>query len=205
MVTRSKQMSLGLGLCVFVLALGVGAMMLATIKRHQLLIESVVYSSIGSLRRIKDKNYSHQKEKKLIKQTEPESQTPEKTEKDFNSGITTTTQVDFFPRYSVVNKSQRGVPRHLRDRKTVENLESKQSEIIPKGYSEKGEIKKEKSHSSSINEIFSTLKFPTKKKSQNIEICMLFIIISIIVFKFIIVLLSQFKNILIVKISSETR
>jgi hypothetical protein len=46
-ITRSKQMSLGLGLCVFVLALGVGDMMLATVKRHQLLIESVVYYSIS--------------------------------------------------------------------------------------------------------------------------------------------------------------
>ena len=97
MITRSKQMSLGIGLCVFVLALGVGAMMLATIKRHQLLIESVVYSSIGSLRRIKDKNYSHQEEKKPSKQSEPESQTSEKKEKDPKTDITTTTtQVDFF-------------------------------------------------------------------------------------------------------------
>jgi hypothetical protein len=74
-VTRSKKMSLGLGLCVFVLVKGAGAMMLAMIKRHQLLMESVVYSSIGSLRRIKDINYVHQKEKKPIKQNEPENQT----------------------------------------------------------------------------------------------------------------------------------
>jgi hypothetical protein len=129
-VTRSKQMSLGLGLCVFVLALGVGAMMLAIIKRHQLLIKSVVYSSIGSLRRVKDKNYVHQKEKKPIKQKKPENQTSEKSEKKTDITKTTTIQVDFFPQYSVVNKSQRGVPRHLRDKKTVENLQSKQREII---------------------------------------------------------------------------
>jgi hypothetical protein len=55
---------------VFVLALGVGAIMFAMIKSHQLLIESVV--SIGSLRRIKDKRYVHQKEKKkTMKQSEP--------------------------------------------------------------------------------------------------------------------------------------
>ena len=47
-------------------------------------------------------------------------------------------------------------------------MESKQSEISPKKSSEKGEISKHISHTSSINEIFSTLKFPTKKKSQNI-------------------------------------
>ena len=69
----------------------------------------------------------------------------------------------------MVNKSQIGVPRHLRDRKTVENLQSKQSEIIPKKSSEKGEITKQRSHASAINEIFSTLKFPTTIKSPNIS------------------------------------
>jgi len=165
-LTRSKQMSLGLGLCVFVLTLGVGAMMLATIKRHQLLIESVVYSSIGSLKRIKDKTYVHQKEIKVGKKSEPDNEAGKKSEKNSSNDITTTTtQVDFFPRYSLVNKSQRGAPRHLKEKKSQEAVSSE---------SNQNEMKKEektkvsKSQASSINEIFSTLKFSSKRKSKDI-------------------------------------
>jgi len=166
-LTRSKQMSLGLGLCVFVLTLGVGAMMFATIRRHQLLIESVVYSSIGSLRRIKDKTYVHQKEKKLAKQSEPEKQISKRKEEQSSNEITTTTKVDFFPRYSLVNKSQRGVPRHLKEKKAVETQSTKPSEDLT---SEKAPSHKPKYQASSINEIFSTLKFSNKRKSQNIPV-----------------------------------
>ena len=63
LIDRTNQMSLGLGLCVFVLALGVGVMMLAIIKRNHLMIEPVVYSSFGSLRRLKDKHLRDEKEK----------------------------------------------------------------------------------------------------------------------------------------------
>ena len=118
---RAKQMSLGLGLCVFILVLGVGAMLLAVIKRHQLLIESVVYSSIGSLRRIKDKTSVQQKEIIVSNKKEPAS---EVTKKQPSNEITTTTQVDFFPRYSLVNKSQRGAPRLLNEKKSMEGIHS---------------------------------------------------------------------------------
>ena len=164
-LTRSKQMSLGLGLCVFVLTLGVGAMMLATIKRHQLLIESVVYSSIGSLKRIKNKSNALEKEKKPVIEIRPESQISGPSERESNSEITTTTKVDFFPRYSVVNKSQRGVPRHLKEKKIIETNQVTNKENNPNTVETKEE-RKRKSYANSVYDIFSTLKFKSTKKPQ---------------------------------------
>jgi len=165
-LTRSKQMSLGLSLCVFILTLGVGAMMLAIIKRHQLLIESVVYSSIGSLKRMKAKRNANKEDRKVTIEKQTESHSCAKS--DSNNEVTTTTQVDFFPRYSVVNKSQRGVPRHLKEKKTVEASLSINHENVPREDKARGEHKA-KSHATSINEIFSTLKFKSNRKPQAMQ------------------------------------
>ena len=48
-------------------------------------------------------------------------------------------------------------------------MPSKQREIIHEKSSEKGGITKQRAHASVINEIFSTLKFPQSRKSQNIS------------------------------------
>jgi len=168
-LTRSKQMSLGLSLCVFVLTLGVGAMMFAIIKRHQLVLESIVYSSIGSLRRIKDKNYIHKNETKSTNKTRPESRVSGHSERESNNEVTTTTQVAFFPRYSVVNKSQRGTPRYLNEKKTVKtNQESKKNATKQVRDVKTKEEQTIKSHVNSTNEIFSTLKFKANRKPQPI-------------------------------------
>ena len=86
--TESRVMSLWLSVSVFILSIGIGTMMISIIKRHRLALEAVVYGSIGSLKRLK-RNSSVVKDSKAP------------------PDITTATEVAFFPRYSVVNKSWR--------------------------------------------------------------------------------------------------
>ena len=166
-------MFLGLGLCVFVLTLGVGALMFATIKRHQLLIESVLYSSIGSLRRTTDKMYVEQKERNPRKQSEVESQVVAKFQKneDYTDKLSSTSKVELVPKYSVVNKPKRDVQSQLlNEKKAIEQNEITHAKIKP----ERNPITQEtqsKSVSTSIYEIFSTLQFRSKRKpvKENIQ------------------------------------
>jgi len=81
--SKSMVLSLVLGACVCVVGLGVGAAIYATVKRHQYLIQAVVYSSFDSLRR------------------------PKKPVPDSPDDVTTTS-VSFFPKYSIVMKQKKG-------------------------------------------------------------------------------------------------
>lgn len=150
-LARSRHMSFGLALSVAVLTLGIGAMMLATIRRHQLLIESIIYSSLGSLRRVKG------------------------TSSGEEGNVTTTTKVDFFPRYSIVNKSrraQRGGDGGLPAKKEADEGKSDEKK---KGKEEKEEEAAPerktpiKPHVPATYSIFTTLKFPPKGKRPSLH------------------------------------
>ena len=91
MKAESQEMSLWLSVSVFLLSIGIGTMIISLIKRHRLSLEAAVYSSIGSLKRLKRKS----------------SMPRDVKESKGSPDITTATEVAFFPRYSVVNKSWR--------------------------------------------------------------------------------------------------
>merc|ERR1719410_762692 len=74
-------------------------MTLALVRRHRLAIETALYGSIGSLRRLRGKKRSNSGAKP--------SNSGEEASNSNNNNITTATEVAFFPRYSVVNKSWR--------------------------------------------------------------------------------------------------
>jgi len=71
--------------CACIVAIGLIAALAAVFKRNQYLIQAVVYSSIGSLRR----------------GTQNKNLAINNSEKSDADSITTTTQISFFPKYSV--------------------------------------------------------------------------------------------------------
>ena len=97
----SRQVSLWLAVSVLTVSLGIGTMTLALVRRHRLAIETALYGSIGSLRRLRGKKSSNSGAK-------PGNSGEEASNSNSNSSnLTTATEVAFFPRYSVVNKSWR--------------------------------------------------------------------------------------------------
>ena len=99
----SRQVSLWLAVSVLTVSLGIGTMTLALVRRHRLAIETALYGSIGSLRRLRGKKRSNSGAK-------PGNSGEEASNSNSNSNssnLTTATEVAFFPRYSVVNKSWR--------------------------------------------------------------------------------------------------
>ena len=98
-VLGSRQVSLWLAVSVLTVSLGIGTMTLALVRRHRLAIETALYGSIGSLRRLRGKKSSNSGAKP--------SNSGEEASNSNSSNLTTATEVAFFPRYSVVNKSWR--------------------------------------------------------------------------------------------------
>ena len=95
----SRQVSLWLAVSVLTVSLGIGTMTLALVRRHRLAIETALYGSIGSLRRLRGKKGSNSGAKP--------GNSGEEASNSNSSNLTTATEVAFFPRYSVVNKSWR--------------------------------------------------------------------------------------------------
>ena len=95
----SRQVSLWLAVSVLTVSLGIGTMTLALVRRHRLAIETALYGSIGSLRRLRGKKRSNSGAKP--------GNSGEEASNSNSSNLTTATEVAFFPRYSVVNKSWR--------------------------------------------------------------------------------------------------
>ena len=98
-VLGSRQVSLWLCVSVLTVSLGIGTMTLALVRRHRLAIETALYGSIGSLRRLRGKKRSNSGAKP--------GNSGEEASNSNSSNLTTATEVAFFPRYSVVNKSWR--------------------------------------------------------------------------------------------------
>ena len=148
-LARARHMSLGLALCVAVLTLGLGAMMLATVRRHQLTIEAIIYSGLDTLRR-GGKSASSGEE----------------------GAVTTTTKVDFFPRYSIVNKSRRGRDKMVEtgDKENETSKSNPKEAVEKKGNQEENDksiqekVKPKRPHVPATYSIFTTMKFPAGKR-----------------------------------------
>ena len=121
-------------------SIGIGTMIISLIKRHRLALEAVVYNSIGSLKRLKRKS------------SVPRSGGVKETKAP--GDITTATEVAFFPRYSVVNKSWRG--------------EKKQPRSDRAENTEKAEMKKkEKSRNKSVGKVDKPPVTVTEEMNKN--------------------------------------
>ena len=155
--SESQEMSLWLSISVFLLryfhnyimkylvhqlcfSIGIGTMIISLIKRHRLALEAVVYNSIGSLKRLKRKS------------SVPRSGGVKETKAP--GDITTATEVAFFPRYSVVNKSWRGEKQQPRSDR-AENTEKPEMK------------KKEKSRNKSVGKVDKPPVTVTEEMNKN--------------------------------------
>ena len=138
-------------------------MIISLIKRHRLALEAAVYSSIGSLKRLK-RNSSVPRTGAGVRESKSATD------------ITTATEVAFFPRYSVVNKSWRGEKRKRSERvEKAEGTKKEKSKTKIEGKIEKPiTVTEEKNKStanrniskSSLYEIISTMKMKSKAKAE---------------------------------------
>ena len=142
-------------------------MIISLIKRHRLALEAAVYSSIGSLKRLKRNSSVPRSDG--VKETKPD--------------ITTATEVAFFPRYSVVNKSWRGEKKQRRSDRVEKTVRSEKAEMTKKEKSKKkteGKVDKAATvteemnktspsrniSKSSLYEIISTMKMKASVKAE---------------------------------------
>ena len=138
-------------------------MIISLIKRHRLALEAAVYSSIGSLKRLK-RNSSVPRTGAGVRESKSATD------------ITTATEVAFFPRYSVVNKSWRGEKRKRSERvEKAEGTKKEKSKTKIEGKVEKPiTVTEEKNKTmanrniskSSLYEIISTMKMKSKAKAE---------------------------------------
>ena len=138
-------------------------MIISLIKRHRLALEAAVYSSIGSLKRLK-RNSSVPRTGAGVRESK------------HATDITTATEVAFFPRYSVVNKSWRGEKRKRSERvEKAEGTKKEKSKTKIEGKVEKPiTVTEEKNKTmanrniskSSLYEIISTMKMKSKAKAE---------------------------------------
>merc|ERR1719232_653713 len=112
---EARTVSLWLCVSVFIVAIGIGTMIIAIVKRHRLAIEAAIYGSIGSLKRLRKRGSSRNR---TVEENRGEDSN---NNNNNNNNITTATEVAFFPRYSVVNKSWR------EEKGKKKNKEKKQS------------------------------------------------------------------------------
>lgn len=159
MLLESKTVSVMLVVSVLIVTLGIATMIIAIVKRHRLAIEAVVYGSIGSLKRLRKRTSTVRK-----KSEDGEN------DSNNNSNLTTATEVAFFPRYSVVNKSWRDEGKEKKTRKSIQNnkdenrAESPTKYVDIKIHSQKGTKKVKGSPTKqSLYEIISTLRFKTEQ------------------------------------------
>ena len=163
---ESKTMSIWLCVSVFIVTIGMGTMIIAIVKRHRLAIENVIYGSIGSLKRLKRKGSTPPQKKE---------DTKEKTDSNNNSDLTTATEVAFFPRYSVVNKSWRDDKTKKQNKETGKDVKSKEEKKGADKNIHKTTVSKshkantnkdgnnQNSSKQSLYEIISTMKFKTQQ------------------------------------------
>ena len=132
-------------------------MVLAIFRRNQLDSETLVYSYLGSL--IKRK----QKQEEKINEMGPANQGKRKRLKNVkepNSDITTTMEVSFFPRYSLVKKSHNGDLTML-----TENGCKKKSKMETESCSEEKNL----SPPNPVKDIFPSLTFNKNWKLERVE------------------------------------
>ena len=178
LLLESRTVSIMLVVSVFIVTLGMATMIIAMVKRHRLAIESVIYGSIGSIRRLRKKAPT------------PAAAQEDKKDNDANnnnnSNLTTATEVAFFPRYSVVNKSWREGNKEKKERKSVEIMKDSSKETSAKKDETGGEavkyvdvkvhsqkssrgVKKMSPSKQSLYEIISTLRFKSEQVNKMVE------------------------------------
>ena len=158
-LSRSDELSLGLGLSVLVLFVGVVIMLLAIFRRNQLDSEILMYSSIGSLIKRRHKHEDKLSETSTI--VHGKHQRTNNVEEP-NNDVTTTMEVSFFPRYSLVKKSHKGDLTVLAEKGCKEKRKSK-------SFMEEKEEKKNLAPPNPVKDIFSSLSFNTRWEPEKVE------------------------------------
>ena len=171
MLKEARTVSLWLCVSVFIVAIGIGTMIIAIVKRHRMAIEAAIYGSIGSLKRLRKRGSSR------IGPAESN-----KGNDNNNNNITTATEVAFFPRYSVVNKSWREEKKERKnkldkkEKSQPSNEKLKQDETpekvkeVSKSHLDKsvrGNKENANSTKQSLYEIISTMRFKTQQNKES--------------------------------------
>lgn len=169
MMKEARQVSLWLCVSVFIVSIGIGTMIIAIVKRHRLAIEAAIYGSIGSLKRLRKRGSSRRQGE--------EDQEENNNSSNNNNNITTATEVAFFPRYSVVNKSWR---EEKSNKKKPDQKEKNKSEKdagtqekekeVSKSHLDKsvrGDKNNANSTKQSLYEIISTMRFKTQQNKES--------------------------------------
>jgi len=180
LLLESRTVSIMLVVSVFIVTLGMATMIIAMVKRHRLAIESVIYGSIGSIRRLRKKAPTPAAAQEDKKDNDANNNN------NSNSNLTTATEVAFFPRYSVVNKSWREGNKEKKERKSVEIMKDSSKETSAKKDETRGEalkyvdvkvhsqksgrgVKKMSPSKQSLYEIISTLRFKSEQVNKMVE------------------------------------
>ena len=134
-------------------------MLLAIFRRNQLDSETLMYSSIGSL--IKRRHKDEKKLSEISSIIHGKDERIKSVEKP-NADVTTTMEVSFFPRYSLVKKSHNGDLTMLAEKGHREKRKTKR-------IMEEKEEKKNLSPPNPVKDIFSSLTFNTRWKPERVE------------------------------------
>ena len=119
-------------------------MLIAIVKRHRLAIESAIYGSIGSFKKYKIRRSTLKKSKKNAQ---------EKSDADSSSisSVKTATEVAFFPRYSVVNKSWKENKKKLSKNSEKTDILNNEDQEIKKEEDKSKDVDKSKNESVTVN------------------------------------------------------
>ena len=176
MMKEARTVSLWLCVSVFIVAIGIGTMIIAIVKRHRLAIEAAIYGSIGSLKRLRKRGSSRTRTVE-----EDRGEDSNNNNNHNNNNITTATEVAFFPRYSVVNKSWRE-EKGRKKKKEKEKIQSsnetvkkdvgtqeKEKEVSKSHLDKSVRVNKENANSTkqSLYEIISTMRFKTQQNKES--------------------------------------
>ena len=178
MMKEARQVSLWLCVSVFIVAIGIGTMIIAIVKRHRLAIEAAIYGSIGSLKRLRKRGSSRMRQA----ETDQKQDNNNNNSNNNNNNITTATEVAFFPRYSVVNKSWREeksrknkpcqkekAPSSNETEKTIVGTDEKEKGVSKSHLdkSVRGIKDNVNSTKQSLYEIISTMRFKTQQNKES--------------------------------------
>ena len=174
MMKEARQVSLWLCVSVFIVSIGIGTMIIAIVKRHRLAIEAAIYGSIGSLKRLRKRGSSRNKSGEEDQENNNSSNN--------NNNITTATEVAFFPRYSVVNKSWREEKGNKKKPDQQQKVKSSNETMKKDAGTQEKEKEVSKSHldksvrgdknnanstKQSLYEIISTMRFKTQQNKES--------------------------------------
>ena len=176
MMKEARTVSLWLCVSVFIVAIGIGTMIIAIVKRHRLAIEAAIYGSIGSLKRLRKRGSSRNR---TVEENRGEDSNNNSSNNNNNNNITTATEVAFFPRYSVVNKSWREEKGKKKKKEKIQSsnetvkkdvgTQEKEKEVSKSHLDKSVRVNKENVNSTkqSLYEIISTMRFKTQQNKES--------------------------------------